>query len=296
MIAIATLACLFYPGSHYLYTFEMTHPEYFVTSPPLPSLDHPIPAVKPDAPAPEVTAQGVYVVDRNTFTPVYTKEPDTLFYPASTVKMITALTAIDLMGSQDIITVREATDEGQLMDLTEGERITVENLLYGILVHSANDAAFALAQYRDDFAGFVDHMNLVGRRIGMTRSTFRNPAGLDEDGQMTTPHDLAIAARTLLEHPVLRKMVSVQEITVMDEDYRMSHRLTNVNTLLGTIEGLGGVKTGYTEAAGENLVSYFKTPFSSHEYIIVVMKSEDRFADTEALTQWLTYHIEYLEP
>lgn len=296
MLLIATLSCLFYPGDHYLYTLELIHPEAFAVSPGLPLLKYPIPAVKPQAPSPRVTAQGVYVVERDTFTPLFTREPDTPRYPASTTKIVTALTTVDLMQAQDVITVSEATSEGQLMDLQSGERITVENLLYGTLVHSANDAAYALANYRGDIAGFVDHMNLIAQRIGMSHSTFRNPAGLDEDGQMTTPHDLALAARTLLEHPFLRKMVSVQEITVMDEDYRISHRLQNVNTLLGMIEGLGGIKTGYTEAAGENLVSFFKTPYSGHEYIIVVMGSEDRFADTEEITRWLTYNIEYLDP
>lgn len=296
ILVVATLACVFYPGSHYLYNLELKNPEAFAQPPPLPTLAYPIPAVKENVQDPRVSAEGVYIVERKTFTPIFGKNADTQFYPASTTKMVTALTTIDLMQSQDVIKVDIATAEGQLMDLVSGEKITVENLLYGMLVHSANDAAYALANYRGDYASFIDHMNIVAKRIGMRNSSFRNPAGLDEDGQLTTPHDLALAARTLLENPALRKMVSVREITVMDEDYRISHPLKNVNTLLGTIEGLGGIKTGYTEAAGENLVSYFKTPYTGHEYIIVVMKSEDRFADTQTLTEWLTFNIEYLEP
>ncbi len=294
-LIVATLACAFYPGTHYLYNLEITHPEAFAEPLPVPTLAYPIPAVKIGVQDPKVSAEGVYVVERKTFTPVYFKNPDTRFYPASTTKIVTALTTIDLLKAQDIVKVSVATDEGQLMDLVPGEKISVENLLYGMLVHSANDAAYAIANYRGDYAGFMDHMNIVARRIGMVNSSFRNPAGLDEEGQQTTPHDLALAARTLLEHPVLRKMISVREITVMDEDLRITHPLKNVNTLLGTIEGLGNIKTGYTEAAGENLVSYFKTPYTGHEYIIVVMKSEDRFADTQALTEWLTFNIEYLD-
>ena len=296
ILVVVTLACFFYPGNHYLYNLELNNPEAFANPLPLPTLAYPIPAVKLAVKGPKVSAQGVYIVERKTFTPVYMKNPDTQFYPASTTKIVTALTTIDLLKSQDVVTVNVATAEGQLMDLVPGEKMSVENLLHGMLVHSANDAAYALANYRGDYSGFIDHMNIVAKRLGMTRSSFRNPAGLDEDGQLTTPHDLALAARTLLDHPALRKMVSVKEITVMDEDFRITHVLKNVNELLGMIEGLGGIKTGYTEAAGENLVSYFKTPYTGHEYIIVVMKSEDRFADTQTLTEWLTFNIDYLEP
>jgi D-alanyl-D-alanine carboxypeptidase (penicillin-binding protein 5/6) len=279
-----------------LYNLELNNPDAFAEPLPLPTLAYPIPAMKIGVKDPKVSAQGIYIVERKTFTPVFVKNPDTQYYPASTTKMVTALTTIDLMKAQDVIKVDVATAEGQIMDLVPGEKMSVENLLYGMLVHSANDAAYAIANYRNDYAGFIDHMNIIAKRIGMKNSSFRNPAGLDEDGQLTTPHDLALAARTLLDNPVLRKMVSVREITVMDEDYRITHVLNNVNELLGMIEGLGGIKTGYTEAAGQNLVSYFKTPYTGHEYIIVVMKSEDRFADTQTLTEWLTYNIEYLEP
>jgi len=296
ILVVATLACLFYPGNHYLYNLELNNPDAFAEPLPLPTLAYPIPAVKIGVNDPKVSAEGVYIIERKTFTPVFSKNPDTQFYPASTTKMVTALTTADLMRAQDIIKVDVATAEGQIMDLVPGEKMTVENLLYGMLVHSANDAAYALANYRNDYSAFIDHMNIVAKRIGMQNSSFKNPAGLDEEGQLTTPHDLALAARTLLDNPALRKMVSVREITVMDEDFRITHPLKNVNELLGIIEGLGGIKTGYTEAAGQNLVSYFKTPYTGHEYIIVVMKSEDRFADTQTLTEWLTFNIEYLEP
>lgn len=296
LLICATLAGLFYPGNHYLCHLELAHPEAFAQPARMPDLPYPIPAVKEGAPSPVVNAEGVYIVERKTYTTVFEKNPDMQLYPASTTKMLTALATVDIMRSSDILTVKVATPEGQIMNLIPGERMTVENLLYGILVHSANDAAYVLAHYRDDYDGFIRHMNLIAERIGMKNSVFKNPAGLDEEGQRSTPRDLALAARALLEHPILRKMVSVREITVMDEDYRISHPLKNVNELLGSVEGLGGIKTGYTEAAGQNLVSYFKTPYTGHEYIIVVMKSSDRFFDTQTLTEWITYNIEYLDP
>lgn len=90
-------------------------------------------------------------------------------------------------------------------------------------------------------------------------------------------------------------MVSTKSITILDEDYRYTHELTNVNQLLGVIEGLGGVKTGFTEGAGQNLVSYYHQPGTDHQYIIVVMKSKDRFKDTQDIVTWLTSAVEYME-
>lgn len=296
LAVIIALSLLFYPGAHYLYSFEFLNPDAFAYPVPLFIPSAPIPLVKAQSLDPRVSAQGVYVVELKTFTPVFTKNPDEKRYPASTTKMITALTTIRTQPLDRIITVREATEEGQIMGLVPGERMTVENLLYGILVHSANDAAYALAESSGSFDAFIKEMNSTAQSVGMRQSTFTNPAGLDEVMQQSTPHDLALAARAVLRDKTLRHMVSVKSITVLDEDYRYTHELTNVNELLGEVEGLGGIKTGSTEAAGQNLVSYFKTPYTNHEYIIVVMQSEDRFRDTKALTDWITFNIEYVEP
>ncbi|MFO0703231.1 MAG: serine hydrolase [Patescibacteria group bacterium] len=296
IIAACAFGLFFYPGEHFFYRFEQMNENAFSSPSSLPHLKLPIPAVKEDAKPLKVSADGVYVVERNTFTVVYKKNEDKKLYPASTTKIITALTTIRNHKLDDVIKVKVATDEGQVMGLVPDEKMSVENLLYGMLVHSANDAAFAIANADDDFPGFINKMNETARELGMKNSHFTNPAGLDEQDLTTTPHDLALAAKALLDNPTLRRMVSVKEITVLDEDYKITHKLANVNELLGEVEGLGGVKTGYTEAAGENLVSYYKTPFTAHEYIIVVMKSSDRFQDTKNITNWITYNIDYLTP
>lgn len=296
IIAIVAVGLIFYPGEHFLYTFEQMNESSFRAPSILPALSMPIPAVKTSALAPVLSAQGVYIVERNTFTTVFKKNPDTKLFPASTTKIITALATIQNHKLDDIITIKEATDEGQLMDLVSGERMSVENLLYGMLVYSANDAAYALAYSARSYPEFINSMNETAQKVGMRNSHFTNPAGLDELNQLTTPHDMALAAKALLENPTLRKMVSIKEITLLDEDFKYTHKLSNVNELLGDIEGLGGIKTGFTEGAGENLVSYFRTPYTGHEYIIVVMKSLDRFKDTRTITEWLTYNIDYLSP
>ncbi|MCA9372151.1 D-alanyl-D-alanine carboxypeptidase [Candidatus Woesebacteria bacterium] len=241
--------------------------------------------------APFVTADGVYVVELSTFTPVLAKNEHKKLFPASTNKIITALVTLDLYKPIDIVKVKRTIQEGQLMDLVIGERITVENLLYGMLVHSGNDAAYAIA-YDYGYDAFIDAMNKKAWELGMKDSQFRNPAGLDEANQLTTPFDLAVAARALLQNDYLRKIVGTKEIVISDVDYTRFHTLKNVNQLLGEIQGLGGLKTGYTELAGENLVSYFR--YNNKEYIIVVMKSEDRFEDTRVILDWIKSNVKYI--
>lgn len=238
-----------------------------------------------------ISAQGVYVVDLNSFTPIYKKNEKSLFIPASTTKIITALVAFDIYKPDEIINVKRIITEGQVMGLKIGERITVENLLYGILIHSANDAAYVLAD-NYDYEKFIKLMNKKAKHLKMTNTNFTDPAGLEEKNQYTSPFDLALAGRALLSNSYLAKIVSIKEITISDIDFKYYHRLINVNKLLGEISGLGGLKTGYTQNAGENLVSYYKK--DNHNFIIVVLKSEDRFNDTSNIIKWINESVDYL--
>lgn len=242
---------------------------------------------------PFVSAEGVYVVEKDSFTPVFGKNEHKKLFPASTAKIITALVTIDLYKTDDIIEVSQITQEGQRMGLQIGERMSVENLLYGLLVHSGNDSAYAIA-YDYGYDAFITEMNKKAWRLGMKETLFKNPAGFDEQNQLTTPFDLTLAARELLKNAYLRKIVGTKEIIISDEDFTTFHTLKNVNQLLGEIQGLGGLKTGYTELAGENLVSYFR--HQGKEYIIVVMKSEDRFEDTRTIVEWIKNSVKYISP
>ncbi len=291
IFGVVALMCLFYPGDHYLLSRAHTYEAPIVTT----VTSHSVPFVRPEVTPPVLSAEGVYVVDIPSWTPVLSKNINLSLYPASTAKMVTALTVRKHFAVDDIITVKTATDEGQIMDLQPGERLTVENLLYGMLVQSANDAAFAFADHSGGLSQWMSQINETAQTLGMRDSYFTNPAGLDEPDMRTTPRDLAFAARALVQDKYLKRMVSTKSITILDEDYRYTHELTNVNQLLGVIEGLGGVKTGFTEAAGQNLVSYYHQPGTDHEYIVVVMKSKDRFKDTQDIVTWLTSGVEYVE-
>lgn len=288
-IVFITILSLFYPGDSRLFSLIAHNSDLFHAQVAEKKIEiKPFP--KQPTSIPLVTADGAYIADVETFTPVFSRNANDKFYPASTTKVITALVAIDVFKTDDVITVKRVMGEGTVMGLVQNEQITVENLLYGILVQSGNDAAYALADAYG-YDNFMALMNKKAQDLGMKNTTFRNPAGLDDTGQISTPFDLAIAGREVLNHKELKKMVGTKEITISDVNYRIFHRLSNVNQLLGEIQGVGGLKTGYTANAGENLISFYKR-LDGKEFLIVVLKSEDRFEDTRAIVNWLQT-IEY---
>jgi D-alanyl-D-alanine carboxypeptidase (penicillin-binding protein 5/6) len=244
--------------------------------------------------APAITAQSAYIVDRTTLTPVFARNEHMSMYPASTTKMISALVVFDHLKPTQVISVPQVHEEGQVMGLVTGERITVENLLYGMLVYSGNDAAYAFADYMV-YNHFIDLMNQKAKQLQMNDTHFTNPAGLHNPAHVSTAYDLSLAARELLNNEYLAKMVHTKQITVSDEAFTHFHQLSNVNQLLGVIPGVGGLKTGYTEEAGENLVTLYRRP-DGHELIVVVLKSEDRFIDTKAIVDWINSSVAYKTP
>lgn len=285
-----TLLLLFYPGDSDFFHLFAYNRELFNKPKLAKNVSAEFPYVVNPYP-PTLTAEGSYIVDLETFTPVYARNAKNHFLPASTAKIMTALVAYDIYKTDQILTIDSPLLEGQLMELVPEERITVENLLYGTLVHSGNDAAYALADsYGLD--KFVELMNKKAQDLHMIDSHFSNPAGLDHSNQYTTAYDLALAGRELLKNPYLAKIVSTKEIIISDVDFKNFHTLTNVNRLLGEIQGIGGLKTGYTEESGENLVSLYKRR-DGHEFILVILKSLDRFQDTTNAVEWINANVRY---
>ena len=286
-----TALFLFYPADTWYSHLFAYHRDLFIDKktdalPPI----HPVVSVIASEIAPTITAEGAYIIDLDSFTPVYEKNSKANFYPASTTKIITALVTMDLYQPNEIVTVKRTIDDGQVMGLLAGEKLTVENLLYGMLIHSGNDAAYAVADAYG-YDTFIKKMNEKAKELHMDKSNFRNPAGLDDYQQITTPYDLALAARELLHNPYLKKIVSIKEIEISDVDFTHFYRLSNVNKLLGEIQGIGGVKTGYTPSAGENLVSFYR--YSGHDFLIVILKSLDRFNDTKNIVGWIQTNTTY---
>ncbi|MEK7096930.1 MAG: serine hydrolase [Patescibacteria group bacterium] len=289
--AFFTLLFLFYPGDSYYFHIFAYNRDLINKSTPVIKIDiKPIPYLKLTY-YPEITAESVYLVDLPSFTPIFSRNENLKLFPASTTKIITALVAYDVYKPDQIITVKRTIDDGQVMGLVVGEKITVENILYGTLVHSGNDAAYVLAD-NYGYDKFIDLMNKKTEILGMKNSHFSNPNGLDSGTQYSTAFDLSLAARELLKNPYLSKIVSTKEISISDVDFKYFHQLTNVNKLLGEIQGLGGLKTGYTENAGENLVSFYKK--NGHQFVIVILKSLDRFNDTRNIISWIETNVGYV--
>lgn len=237
-------------------------------------------------PGPEITAAGVVALDVDSNVFLYTRNGEELLAPASTTKILTAIVALDTYKLDDVVTVKTVVNDGQVMGLVSGERITVENLLYGTLIHSGNDAAYALADhYPGGTAKFIEAMNEKAKNLHLTKSTFTNPVGYDDPNHKMTPLDLARLAKVALDNPTIAKMVAIPEITISDVTHTYFHSLKNVNQLLGKIPGVAGIKTGWTQEAGENLVTLIER--NGHRVILVILQSKDRFGETAQLIDWV---------
>lgn len=287
-----TLLFLFYPGDSELYHTFAYHRNLFAQNKTILKLStQPFPVLKQII-DPVITAESAYIVDLPTMTPIYEKNARVRMLPASTTKIITALVAYDLYKPDQIISVRRPLEDGQVMELVPGERITVENLLYGTLVQSGNDAAYALAQ-PVGLNSFVDRMNAKAEELHMLNTHFTNPAGLHNSNQYSSSYDLALAGRAILKNHYLSKIVSTKEIEISDVDYQRFHKLVNINKLLGEIPGIGGLKTGYTIESGENLITLYKR-HDGHEILIILLRSLDRFEDTRTIVNWIDSNVEYI--
>lgn len=238
-----------------------------------------------------LSASSVYAIDLSSMTVLYEKDSQKSLYPASTSKMMTALVALDTFSLEEELTVgKEATVSGNKLSLKEGDLIPVKDLLAALLIFSANDSAYVLAN-NDDLGAdnFIKKMNEKALNLGLKQTHFVNPAGFDEDGQLSTARDLSIIARELLQHEQLKQLVSTPYKQIVGQNW--SYDLYNSNQLLGQIQGVSGVKTGTTELAGEVLVTLIER--DGHQILITLMNSQDRYQDTSKLIAWILNNYEW---
>lgn len=222
----------------------------------------------------EVKADGAILLDAQTGENLWSKNADQRFYPASSTKMLTALLVIEAGDLDRMVTVEEADTKVEPTSIyfKPGEQYSRRELLYALLLKSANDVAQALAR---DNAGsieaFGERMTRRAHQLGAVDSQFRNPHGLHDPGHYSTPHDLAVIARFAMQQPTFRKIVS----TVYHDWEGGANgpmKLRNTNRLLREFPGCTGLKTGYTSIAGHVLVS--AAVRDGREVISVVMHSD----------------------
>lgn len=169
---------------------------------------------------------------------------------ASTTKIMTALVAIENSRLSDTVTVKKShLKEGSSMYLAEGETVTMEALLYGLLLPSGNDAAECIADHCGGREAFIGKMNEKAKALGMTHSSFKNPSGLDEDGHYSCALDMAHLAAYAMRNPTFARICATTTAMV---GVRV---MGNHNKLLGTVEGCIGLKNGFTDDAGRTLVT-----------------------------------------
>lgn len=233
---------------------------------------------------PVLSAQAALVIDLPSGVNLYEKNHLSHLLPASTTKILTALVALDAYPLELNLKVGRVKVEGQKMGLAAGQELRAEDLLFGLLVYSANDAAEVLADnYPGGRKAFIDAMNLKASQLSMVDSNFINPSGLD--GNTTTARDLAILSQVAMKNPEFAKIVGTKEITVWDRSGKRAFKLKNINELLGEVPGVLGVKTGWTENARENLVTYIER--EDKKIMMVVLGSQDRFGETKELIDWV---------
>lgn len=207
---------------------------------------------------------------------------------ASVTKIMTALVVRDHVELDERVRISEtAADVGEAeVGLVAGEVWSVGDLLAAVLVRSGNDAAFALAEYvGGDIEGFAALMNAKALAMGLEHTHFVNPHGLDHEDHYTSAHDLTVMAAALLEDDFLAQLARTRLIRFKPAPTGEARIAGNTNRLLGRYPGVVGMKTGFTGEAGRVLVSVLEA--HGQTFVAVVMGSEDHFADTSALYDYV---------
>ncbi len=237
---------------------------------------------------PIISAQSAITYDLIEEKVLFEKDSNKKVPMASLTKVMTAIVAIENKRDDDryIVYSRALVGENS-MGLSASEILNLEELLYGLILPSGNDAAETLAHnYAGGREQFIKAMNNKAKSLGLSNTHFNNPSGLEGDGnQYATAHDLLVITRyALLNYPLFRKVVSTVEYSIPQSPTHGSYYLVNDTNLLTSYIGVKGVKTGYTPEAGLCLVTYLE--YRNHKIIAVLLGSSDRRAEMKELLDY----------
>lgn len=236
-----------------------------------------------------LTARSVLMYDLTTNKTLFEKDAHEKLPMASLTKIMTAIISLENKRREDKYLVHKANLVGEdSMGVLAGETLSLDELLYGLMLPSGNDAAEVLAS---DFPhggreGFIKAMNDKAKSLGLTDTSFSNPSGLQGDGlQYTTTYDLLVITRYALENfPEFKKIVSTVEYNIQLTDTHKAYHLYNETNLLTTYPGVKGVKTGFTPEAGLCLVTYLE--YKEHRILGIILNSQNRRAEMRELLDY----------
>lgn len=232
---------------------------------------------------PETNSRSCIVIDRNTNTILYGKNENTVRKMASTTKIMTATIIIENCNLDETIEVskKAAGTGGSRLGLKTGDKITIRDLLYGLMLCSGNDAAVALAEYAGgDIEGFAKLMNTKADSLGLSNTHFITPHGLDAEEHYTTAYELALLSNYALNNKTFAQIVGTKNYTVTINGSPKT--LSNTNELLDNLDGVYGIKTGFTNGANRCLVSACKR--NNMDIICVVLGADTKdFRTTDSI-------------
>lgn len=237
---------------------------------------------------PTLNSRRCVVYDRVSGTMLYGKNEDVKGAMASTTKIMTATVILENANLDDevIVSSKAVGTGGSRLGLKKGDKITVRNLLYGLMLVSGNDAAVALAEHvGGSVQGFAEMMNNKAKELGLTSTSFETPHGLDSSNHYTTAYELAKLADYAMKNELFQKIVGTKSTTIYINGY--PKQLNNTNELLGALNGVVGIKTGFTNGAGRCLVT--ETKRGDMDIIVVVLGADtknDRTKDSIKLIEY----------
>ena len=245
---------------------------------------------------PQISSEGAVLMDADTGALLYSKNSETKYYPASITKLMTALLVAERTNLSDTVTFSKAAttnlEAGAVtLNMTEGDKLTVEQSLYGLMLKSANEVANGLAEHVSGSVGsFAQLMNAKARELGCTNTNFVNPNGLNNSNHYTTPHDMALIAKAAFQNGVVRKVCSTVSYQIPATKKAGARTVTMGHKMINSSDsryypGVIGGKTGFTSAAGNTLVTYAEK--NGSRLIVVIMKSKStHYDDTKALLDY----------
>ena len=246
---------------------------------------------------PNILSKNVIVIDRKTRTVLYEKEAYKQIPMASTTKIMTCIIALENANLKDIVTVSQkaASIHGSTLGIDKNSQISMQDLLYGLMLRSGNDCAIAIAEYiSGSVEEFANLMNQKAAYLGLTNTHFVTPHGLDDDNHYTTAYELAILTNYALQNEYFKQIVSCKTATITLNN--QSRIISNTNELLGNLDGVYGVKTGFTFNAGRCLVSSCKR--DNLDIIVVVLGADTkkvRTLDSRNLINYIFSTYKYVD-